>query len=220
MIRIWRRAVMLASLVLLACGTDGTAAEPGGSGGGSTGGDAAGSGGIVTGSGGDVATGGMVEVDAAVPSGKTIAVKSFALSNHSACAIDVHDRLVCWGAPMEAEPPAGVEFVRVHMSGRLSCGETASKRVHCWGEGLGEAPLHAPDIPCSQVSIGWLGGCLVADDGSGDLHCWGDVHEELFETSEKLQQIFVSPGVEDTACGIRLDGGGDMLGAGAARGRL
>lgn len=90
------------------------------------------------------------------------------LASDSACGIDLHQRVRCWGAPLGPTPMIPLSSIAV--STMHACGVGLDERLVCWGTdsiGLGDVPQGN----YRSVVTGNDYGCALSTAGS--VTCWG-----------------------------------------------
>ena len=104
-----------------------------------------------------------------------------------ACTLDGSGQPGCWGSDgltYQMDPPPGVAFTKLALSGHLSCGLDTATAVHCWGQAIGfpgRADINdlIPAGTYTDVTVGQTSAqdvCAVATDGTlacGGSDTWG-----------------------------------------------
>lgn len=154
-------------------------------------------------------------------------VRTVATGHSNTCAVDLEDRLHCWGSgygPSYDQMEERTAGVPIHLVGapaltaltvgqnRHMCGLDASGAAWCWDR-IPERVETA--LRFESLAAGWLATCGTAT--GGDLHCWGKFHpltvsDRLPPTDNGIHRVARGEQFSDVAtsvdyaCGITKGG--------------
>lgn len=123
------------------------------------------------------------------------------------CAIDLEDRVVCWG-PGAVQPPAGLRAKRIDVGGHYSgssaiaCAVSMADEVVCWGTN-GGAVLDPPaGLKAKEVDVGH--GWACAADLDDAIRCWGAQRGVMPPAGARVRHLFLN---YVSAVGVTAEGG-------------